>query len=161
MLFLRLFLKREAVLHVMKIKLTEKQKRFADYYIETGNATEAAIKAGYSQKTAKEMGYENLTKPHIKAYIDERIREMDEKRIMKAEEVMQLLTAIARNEVKEEVVVFGDGMSVIEEKGISAKDRLKALELIGKRYGLWTDKQQIEGEVQVNIIDNIPKSEEE
>lgn len=145
----------------MKIKLTEKQKRFADYYIETGNATEAAIKAGYSQKTAKEMGYENLTKPHIKAYIDERIREMDEKRIMKAEEVMQLLTAIARNEVKEEVVVFGDGMSVIEEKGISAKDRLKALELIGKRYGLWTDKQQIEGEVQVNIIDNIPKSEEE
>lgn len=147
--------------HVMKIKLTEKQKRFADYYIETGNATEAAIKAGYSQKTAKEMGYENLTKPHIKAYIDERIREMDEKRIMKAEEVMQLLTAIARNEVKEEVVVFGDGMSVIEEKGISAKDRLKALELIGKRYGLWTDKQQIEGEVQVNIIDNIPKSEEE
>lgn len=149
------------MLHVMKIKLTEKQKRFADYYIETGNATEAAIKAGYSQKTAKEMGYENLTKPHIKAYIDERIREMDEKRIMKAEEVMQLLTAIARNEVKEEVVVFGDGMSVIEEKGISAKDRLKALELIGKRYGLWTDKQQIEGEVQVNIIDNIPKSEEE
>lgn len=148
-------------MHVMKIKLTEKQKRFADYYIETGNATEAAIKAGYSQKTAKEMGYENLTKPHIKAYIDERIREMDEKRIMKAEEVMQLLTAIARNEVKEEVVVFGDGMSVIEEKGISAKDRLKALELIGKRYGLWTDKQQIEGEVQVNIIDNIPKSEEE
>lgn len=145
----------------MKIKLTEKQKRFADYYIETGNATEAAIKAGYSRKTAKEMGYENLTKPHIKAYIDERIREMDEKRIMKAEEVMQLLTAIARNEVKEEVVVFGDGMSVIEEKGISAKDRLKALELIGKRYGLWTDKQQIEGEVQVNIIDNIPKSEEE
>mgnify|MGYP001218784721 FL=1 len=143
------------------MKLTEKQKRFADYYIETGNATEAAIKAGYSQKTAKEMGYENLTKPHIKAYIDERIREMDEKRIMKAEEVMQLLTAIARNEVKEEVVVFGDGMSVIEEKGISAKDRLKALELIGKRYGLWTDKQQIEGEVQVNIIDNIPKSEEE
>src|SRR5690625_6352684 len=81
-------------------RLTERQRRFADYYIETGNATESAIRAGYSKKTAKEMGHENLTKPHLREYIDKRLEEMAEKRIMNAEEAMQLLTAIARNEEK-------------------------------------------------------------
>jgi phage terminase small subunit len=137
------------------VKLTEKQKRFADYYIETGNATESAVKAGYSRKTAKEIASENLTKPNIKEYIDSRLKEMDNKRIMSAEEVMQLLTAIARNEVQEDVVVFGEGGSDIARKGMSAKDRLKALELIGKRYTLWTDKTQLEGSIGVTIVDDI------
>lgn len=137
------------------MKLTEKQKRFADYYIETGNATESAIKAGYSGKTAKEMGYENLTKPHIKGYIDARLKKMDDKRIMDAEEVMQLLTSIARNEQEEDVVVFGEHGPEITSKGMSAKDRLKALELIGKRYTLWTDKQQIDANIGVTIVDDI------
>ena len=141
-------------------KLTEKQKRFADYYIETGNATESAKRAGYSPKTARVIGQENLLKPAIKSYIDERLKEMDEKRIMKAEEVMQLLTAIARNEVTEDVVVFNEGMTAIEQKGMSAKDRLKALELIGKRYAMWTDKQEINGSVGlVQIVDDIPISD--
>jgi phage terminase small subunit len=137
------------------MKLTEKQKRFADYYIETGNATESAIKAGYSRKTAKEIASENLTKPNIKEYIDSRLKEMDGKRIMNAEEVMQLLTSIARNEVQEDVVVFGEGGSDIASKGMSAKDRLKALELIGKRYTLWTDKTQLEGTIGVTVVDDI------
>jgi phage terminase small subunit len=137
------------------VKLTEKQKRFADYYIETGNATESAVKAGYSRKTAKEIASENLTKPNIKEYIDSRLKEMDNKRIMNAEEVMQLLTSIARNEIQEDVVVFGEGGSDIATKGMSAKDRLKALELIGKRYTLWTDKTQLEGTIGVTIVDDI------
>ena len=137
------------------MKVTEKQKRFADYYLENSNATEAAIRAGYSEKTAKEMGYENLTKPHIKGYIDERLKELSDKRIMKAEEVMQLLTSIARNEVVEDVVVFGESGSEIATKGMSAKDRLKALELLGKRYTMWTDKQQIDGNVGVMIVDDL------
>lgn len=137
------------------MKLTEKQKRFADYYIETGNATAAAIKAGYSEKTAKEMGYENLTKPHIKTYIDGQLKVMDDKRIMNAEEVMQLLTSIARNEEQEDVVVFGENGPEITSKGMSAKDRLKALELIGKRYTLFTDKHQVEGNLGVTIVDDI------
>ena len=61
--------------------LTEKQKRFADYYIETGNMTEAAIKAGYSKKTARVIGQENLLKPAIKNYINERLKELEEKRV--------------------------------------------------------------------------------
>lgn len=141
------------------MKLTEKQKRFADYYIETGNATESAIRAGYSKKTAKEMGHENLTKPHLREYIDKRLEEMAEKRIMNAEEAMQLLTAIARNEEKEEVVLFGEGGSVIEEKGISAKDRLKAIELIGKRYAMWTEKQQVENITPV-FVEDVPEDDE-
>jgi phage terminase small subunit len=140
---------------VIHVKLTEKQKRFADYYIETGNATESAVKAGYSRKTAKEIASENLTKPNIKEYIDSRLKEMDNKRIMSAEEVMQLLTSIARNEVQEDVVVFGEGGSDIASKGMSAKDRLKALELIGKRYTLWTDKTQLEGTIGVTVVDDI------
>jgi phage terminase small subunit len=137
------------------VKLTERQKRFADYYIETGNATESAIRAGYSEKTSAEMGYENLNKPHIKGYIGEQLKQLDDKRIMKAEEVMQLLSSIARNEIKEDVVLFSDGQSSVESKGMSAKDRLKALELIGKRYTLWTDKTQIEGNIGVTIVDDV------
>lgn len=140
-------------------RLTERQRRFADYYIETGNATESAIRAGYSKKTAKEMGHENLTKPHLREYIDKRLEEMAEKRIMNAEEAMQLLTAIARNEEKEEVVLFGEGGSVIEEKGISAKDRLKAIELIGKRYAMWTEKQQVENITPV-FVEDVPEDDE-
>lgn len=140
-------------------KLTEKQKRFADYYIETGNATESAKRAGYSPKTARVIGQENLLKPAIKSYIDARLKEMDEKRIMKAEEVMQLLTAIARNEVTEDVVVFNEGMTAIEQKGMSAKDRLKALELIGKRYAMWTEKQQVENITPV-FLEDVPEDDD-
>jgi phage terminase small subunit len=137
------------------VKLTEKQKRFADYYIETGNATESAIRAGYSEKTAKEMGYENLTKPHIREYVDSMLKEIGNKRIMNAEEVMTILTSIARNQEQEDVVVFGENGPEITSKGMSAKDRLKALELIGKRYTLWTDKTQLEGTIGVTIVDDI------
>lgn len=68
----------------MTRKLTEKQERFIDYYIELGNATEAARRAGYSEKTAKETGYENLTKPHIKSEIDKRLKELEDQRIARS-----------------------------------------------------------------------------
>lgn len=135
------------------MKLTEKQKRFADYYIETGNITEAARRAGYKQPHVQ--GSQTLEKLSVKTYIDEQLKIMADKRIMNAEEVMQLLTAIARNEVREDVVLFGEHGSDIASKGMSAKDRLKALELIGKRYTLWTDRQQIEGNLGVTIVDDI------
>lgn len=135
------------------MKLTEKQKRFADYYIECGNITEAARKAGYKQPHVQ--GSQTLAILRVKAYIDEQLKILDNKRIMQAEEVMQLLTSIARNEVQEDVVVFGEGGSDIASKGMSAKDRLKALELIGKRYTLWTDKTQLEGSIGVTIVDDI------
>ena len=138
-------------------KLTEKQRRFADYYIELGDATQAAVKAGYSKKTAKIIGCENLTKPNLKKYIDEKLTEMSNKRIASANEVMELLTSAARGELEEEVVVVesvGDYCSEarIVKKQIGAKDRIKAAELLGKRYRLFTDKLEVKGMVPVMIV---------
>jgi phage terminase small subunit len=130
--------------------LTEKQKRFADYYIETGNATESARRAGYSLKTARVIGGENLLKPAIRAYIDEQLAQKDNERIASADEVLQLLTSIARGEIEEDVLKgIGGGEQVLVKKELDGKDRLKAAELLGKRYGLFVEKLDIKGEVVV------------
>lgn len=114
------------------MKLTPKQKAFADYYIETGNATEAAKKAGYKQPHVQ--GSQTLEKLSVKAYIEERMKEIESKRIMDAKEALELLTSIARGEEREEVIVtFSDGYERVR-KPPDIKDRLKALESILKRY---------------------------
>nr|DAJ29958.1 MAG TPA: Terminase small subunit [Caudoviricetes sp.] len=139
------------------MKLTEKQKRFADYYIETGNITEAAVKAGYSKKTARVIGQENLLKPAIKGYIDEKLETMQDERTASAKEVLEFLTKSMRGEIKEEVVVVegtGDGTSEARmvKKQIGLRDRIKSAELLGKRYRLFTDKVEVEGVVPVMIV---------
>ncbi|QKS73267.1 terminase small subunit [Paenalkalicoccus suaedae] len=116
------------------MKLREKQKRFAEKYIELGNATQAAIEAGYSKKTAKETGYENLTKPHIKAYIDTRLAELDEKRVMKADEALELLTKIARGELSDSVVVSGGWGYEVINKPPDINQRKDAAKELLKRY---------------------------
>lgn len=116
------------------MKLTEKQKRFADEYIKSGNAKEAAIKAGYSQKTAKVAGYENLTKPYLRNYIDERMRAIENNRIMTAKEAVEFLTSVVRGDVKETVVI-GTPMGAEEvEKEPDVKTRISAAKEILKRY---------------------------
>lgn len=116
------------------MKLTEKQKRFADEYIKSGNATQAAIKAGYSQKTAKVAGHENLTKPYLKNYIDERMRAIENNRIMTAKEAVEFLTSVVRGDVKETVVI-GTPMGAEEvEKEPDVKTRISAAKEILKRY---------------------------
>ncbi|MDO4728449.1 MAG: terminase small subunit [Bacteroidota bacterium] len=139
------------------MKLTEKQKRFADYYIETGNATEAARKAGYSKKTSYSIGQENLKKPEIKTYINEKFEQLQSERTASASEVLEFLTSSIRGEVEEEVVVVegeGDGVSSARKikKQIGLKDRIKAAELLGKRYMLFTDKVNVSGTVPVMIV---------
>ena len=120
-------------------KLTLKQRRFIDAYIETGNATEAARKAGYSEKTARFVGAENLTKPNIRQAIQARLDAMESAKTATPEEVMQHLTAAMRGEIQEECIVVegtGDGCSEarIMQKQIGARERLKAAELLLKRY---------------------------
>lgn len=134
-------------------KLTPKQKAFCDYYIETLNATESAKRAGYSEKTAREMGTENLSKPLIRAYIDKILAEKDNERIASQDEVLQFLTSMMRGEIHEEVVATDDFKPVIVTKKAQPKDRIKAGELLAKRYGL--DKSQIEVMAQVVINDDI------
>jgi len=129
------------------MKLTEKQRRFVDYYVETGNASEAARRAGYSEKTAGWIGQENLQKPTIKAAVDARLRELEGKRIAKADEVLQFLTSILRGKVKEERVVVegtGDGRSDarIIMVQVSARDRLEAAKSLLKRYPMQLDAKE-------------------
>lgn len=137
------------------MKLTPKQKAFAEYYIETGNATESAIKAGYSKKTARVIGQENLLKPALKNYIDEKMKELEDQRIAKADEVLKYLTRVIRGEETEQVVVtenIGDFMSEarVINKELSAKDKIKAAELLGKRYRLFVDKVEKDTNLNVN-----------
>ncbi|MDF8373603.1 terminase small subunit [Weissella paramesenteroides] len=116
------------------MKLTEKQKRFADEYIKSGNATQAAIKAGYSKRTARTIAQQNLTKLDIKNYIDERMRTIENNRIMTAKEAVEFLTSVVRGDVKETVVI-GTPMGAEEvEKEPDVKTRISAAKEILKRY---------------------------
>lgn len=116
------------------MKLTEKQKKFADYYIGLGNATQAAIKAGYSKKTANRIGPENLSKLVIKKYIDERMEQLASERIMSAQEILERLTKIAKADIKETVVIANaEGYSEVE-KPPDFKVQIQAMKELLKRY---------------------------
>ena len=118
----------------MKRKLTPKQQRFADEYIKSGNAADAARKAGYKENTARVAGAQNLTKLNIKKYIDEQMNEIASKRIMDATEAVELLTSIARGETKETVYI-GTADGVYEKhKEADLKTRIAAAREILKRY---------------------------
>ena len=132
--------------------MNAKQKRFCDEYLIDCNATKAAIRAGYSEKTAKQTGSENLAKPDLRAYIDEQIERLHNEKTANAQEVMEYLTAVMRGEHTEQVLkLIGEGVQTITNIDVSAKERLKAAELIGKRYGMFTDKVGVEGAVPVII----------
>ncbi|HBG4971500.1 TPA: terminase small subunit [Clostridioides difficile] len=137
--------------------LTEKQKRFCDYYIETGNATEAYKKAykNNNQRTSESNGSRLLSNDKVKNYIDERLKQIESKRIADAKEIMEYLTKILRNQEQEEVVIVSENGPEIIKKDVSIKDRNKAAELLGKRYALWTEKVDLDGNVGVTIIDDV------
>ncbi len=137
-------------------KLTAKQQRFCDEYLIDLNATQAAIRAKYSKKTARKIGQENLTKPDIKAYIERRMSEKESELIADQDEVLKYLTAVMRGQTQSEVVVvenIGDFMSEARtmQKAPDEKERLKAAELLGKRYGLYTDRVEQEVDMDLNI----------
>ena len=139
------------------MKLTIKQRKFADEYIIRGNATEAAIAAGYSPKTAHQIGHANLEKPHIKAYIQERLDQIQSEKIADQEEILEYLTSVMRGEEQEPVLRgMGEGAQEVIDINLQAKDRIKAAELLGKRYSLWTDKVDLDGGVSVTFIEDVP-----
>lgn len=119
------------------MKLTQKQRLFADEYIKSGNATQSAIKAGYSPKTVRSIGQENLTKPDIKAYIDAKMAEIESHKIADAKEVLQFYTRVLRkDETEPEKVMRPDGSEEIVDREPSLKDRLNAAKELMKRYPL-------------------------
>lgn len=135
------------------MKLTVKQKKFADEYIISGNATEAYKLAGYkatNDNVASANGIKLLENHKVKAYIGERMKELEDKAIAKQEEVLEYLTSVMRGEQQEEMLIGqGHGEQSITNIDVSAKDRIKAAELLGKRYGIWTEKQDITVDVPV------------
>lgn len=148
----------------MEAKMTAKQMRFCDEYLIDLNATQAAIRAGYSKKTARAMGAENLTKPDIKAFIDQRMAEKEAALIADQNEVLKYLTQVLRGETQSEVVVVvntGDFSSKAEkvQKAPDEKERLKAAELLGKRYGLY--KESIDQNVDMDLTIKIDYGDDE
>ncbi len=142
--------------------ITDKQKRFCDEYLIDCNATQAAIRAGYSQKTAYSIGCENLTKPELKIYIDEQLHKMHTDRIAKAQDVLEYLTSVLNGSSESDVVVIentGDFSSVARtmKKPPDEKERLKAAELLGKHYGIFSDRVKVEGTSKVVIVDDLDK----
>lgn len=134
--------------------LTEKQKRFCDEYLIDLNATQAAIRAGYSKKTAGAIGAQNLKRSEIKTYIDQRMSEKEAALIADQDEVLKYLTSVLRGESLAEVVVVegdGDGRSSAKriDKAPDEKEKLKAAELLGKRYGLFKYNVSMAGTVPV------------
>lgn len=117
-----------------KRKLTAKQRKFVDKYVETGNAKEAAIEAGYSINTAKQMGTENLSKPVLKEAIEARMAEMASNTIASAKEVLEYYTKVIRGTARETVVVDGINGPKQVDNPPTIKDRLAAGKELLKRY---------------------------
>ena len=151
-------------------KLTAKQQRFCDEYLIDLNATQAAIRSGYSKKTAKQIGQENLTKPDIKEYIEKRMAEKEKELIADQNEVMKYLSSVMRREKTESVVVtlskekstyvpdsngtmrkqtVKEDIPQVVEIPARLSDANKAAELLGKAYGIYTEKVDMDVNIPV------------
>jgi len=137
--------------------MNERQKRFADEYIRTANKHQSAIRAGYSEKYARTSSHKLLENKSIKDYVEARFKELEKQTIAQQDEVLQYLTAVMRGEQEDEeniVVPKGDYVSDVEKhtKKADTAQRTKAAELLGKRYAIFTDKQEItQRNIELNI----------
>lgn len=140
----------------MSKKLSVKRKKFADEYIICGNATQAAIDAGYSKRSAKQTGSRLLDQAEIKEYIAERMKELEAESIADQTEILQYLTRVIRDEETEDVLVnVGNFEQEVQALKVSSKEKIRAAELLGKRYQLWTDKVDLNSTEGIKIIDDI------
>lgn len=144
------------------VRMTARQKRFCDEYLIDLNATQAAIRAGYSPKTARYasewINEKNLQKPtkksnpELKAYIEEQLEKIHNEKTADAQEVLEYLTAVMRGQYTEQVLkLVGEGVQTITDIDVAAKERLKAAELLGKRYGLYTERMESNVDMELNI----------
>lgn len=130
-------------------KMTLKQQRFADEYIITGNLYKSAVKAGYSEKYAKSQSHKLLENVGIKSYIDERLAKLESEKIATQEEVLQYLTSVMRGEKTEPLLVLdGEGTQKVIEAVPNVQSRTRAAELLGKRYGTFTDRVDINAQIE-------------
>ncbi len=145
------------------MKLTEKQQRFADEYIRTGNITQSYLNAYQNVKkesTAASNGSRLLRNAKVKSYIDERLEKLKKESIAEQDEILQYLTSVMRGELKDErLMVVGDGDFGTEverhETRAEIVARTKAAELLGKRYMMWTEKHQVENITPI-FVEDVP-----
>lgn len=136
--------------------LTKKQCRFVDEYLIDCNGTKAAVRAGYSPKTANEQAAKLMKNKKIKGYISEKLEELSSERIAEAQEVMEYLTSVMRGEHTEPILrLNGGGVQVVDNIGTSTKDRIRAAELIGRRYGLFKDNFEMEAIAPIIIVNDL------
>jgi phage terminase small subunit len=159
--------------------LNEKQKRFADEYLIDLNATQAAIRAGYSPRSAAEQASRLLKNAKVRAYIDERMAELSRRTGVNQERILRELARIAfvnapdlinmedatiREDatiddmaaiasVRVKVIPTENGQGI--EREIRLADKIRALDLLGKRFAMWTERQQIDANFGVQIIDDV------
>lgn len=130
-------------------KMTLKQQRFADEYIITGNFYKSAVEAGYSEKYAKSQSHKLLENVGIKNYIDERLAKLESEKIATQEEVLQYLTSVMRGEKTEPLLVLdGEGTQKVIEAVPNVQSRTRAAELLGKRYGTFTDRVDVSAQIE-------------
>lgn len=129
--------------------MNERQKKFADEYIISGVAYNAALKAGYSEKYAKARSHLLLENVGIKTYIDERLKELEKEKIAKQDEVMQVFTSILRQELMEEVIELNamTGQFVKTKKPPSIAEVIKAGSELMKRYPTTKQAEKLELEI--------------
>lgn len=144
--------------------MTENQKRFCEEYLLDYNGTRA-YKAAYKNvtkdATAAAAASRMLNNVKIKTYLDKKIKEISDKKIAKVEEVMEYLTSLMRGKEKEQTLIgLGQGEQRITDVDVSAKDRIKAAELLGKRYALFTDNLDIDGDLGLNLVMDYGDDEE-
>ena len=124
--------------------MNEKQKRFCEEYIIDHNATQAAIRAGYSEKTAKQIGSRLLTNVDVQACIRTAASKVSQDTIATAEEVLEFLSRVMRGEESEEIVRFQvDGTAVKVGAAPKVADRLRAAETRAKHYALLVEKLEV------------------
>lgn len=160
--------------------LREKQQRFAEEYLIDLNAKQAAIRAGYSPKSAEQQGSALLRNPQVSAYIEQRMAQLSARTGVNQERIIRELARVAfldpthlvdmdSAEILEstseddraaiasvKVKTMGGDVEMVERE-VKFADKLKALELLGKRYGMWVDKQQIDVQGAVQIVDDVPR----
>ena len=127
--------------------LTDKQLLFATEYIKTANATQAALKAGYSENSARQQGSRLLSNANVSQYIQQHMERKNKSTIATADEVLEYLTKVMNGEEKD---AFGLDASIT--------DRTKAAELLGKRHMLFTEKVKLDAEIEIDISDRMKQA---
>lgn len=142
-------------------KLNERQKKFVDYYLQSGNLSESARKAGYTKKSCATTANELIKNPKIQNAINARLKEMESERLAETQEILEYLTAVMRGEKDEEIVVnVGTGKGYTQAQKVraqvGAKERLKAAEMLAKVKGLFISKSEVDlnGAIPVVIVDD-------